>query len=323
MLLPFGLTCAVLACTGVFSRFWFWTFTYAHSYATAVPLPEGWQHLIAYLKGTRDVAAGFWVILILGLPLAFLDKGIRRQAVFAAAFGLFSFLGVAVGLYFRTHYFVMALPAFAILLGAAVVAMQRAVRFQLLADVFKSLPLILFATAMAWVIYYQSQFFFEWSPVQNGRIIYGLDLFEESVAAAQYIREHSAPDARIAVVGSEPEIYFYAHRHSATGYIYTYALMELQPHAGEMQQDMMREIWTSRPEFIVYVACGNSWLSQPRSDRTIMDWCGQYTRRFYEPVGFVRKNADGAFESYWDDQAKAHLQDGGEYLLVYQRKPGL
>ena len=39
----------------------------------------------------------------------------------------------------------------------------------------------------------------------------------------QYIRNHSGPDALVAVLGSEPEIYFLAHRHSATGYIYTYA----------------------------------------------------------------------------------------------------
>ncbi len=266
MLLPFGLTCLVLACAGVFSRFWFWTFTYAHSYVTAMPLAEGWSHLAAYLKGSFDVAAGFWMILILGLPLALCDKGVRRQTLFTAAFGLFSFLGVAVGFYFRPHYFVMALPAFAILLGAAVVAMQRAMRFRIFADVFKSLPLILFATALAWVVFYESQFFFEWSPVQNVRIIYGPDPFEESIAVAQYIRDHSAPDARIAVVGSEPEIYFYAHRHSATGYIYTYALMESQPNARKMQRDMMRRNRNEQTEYLVYVSCINSWLLQPRSD---------------------------------------------------------
>ena len=321
MLLPFGLTCLALACAGVFSRFWFWTFTYAHSYVTAMPLQEGWQHLAAYLNGSLDVTLGFWVILILGLPLAFCDKGIRRQTFFAAGFGLFSFLGVAVGLYFRTHYFVMVLPAFAILLGAAVVAMQRAMRFRIVTNVFKSLPLILFATALAWVIFYQSQFFFGWSPAQNGRIIYGLDPFEESIAVAQYVREHSAPDARIAVVGSEPEIYFYAKRRSATGYIYTYALMELQPHAREMQQDMIREIETNRPEYLAYVSCGNSWLFQPRSDRAILEWCEQYAGRFYEPVGFVRKNSAGEVESFWDDAAKNHRNDGGEYIAVFKRKP--
>ena len=323
MLLPFGLTSLVLACTGVFSKFWFWTFTYAHSYVTAENWQDGMRYLTGYLKGTSDVAVGFWVILILGLPLAFFDKGIRRQACFAVGFGLFSFLGVAIGFYFRTHYFVLALPGFAILLGAAVVSMQRAMHFRIIGNVFKSLPLILFGTALAWVIYYQSGFFFGWSPVQNGRIIYGLDLFEEAIATAQYIRDRSTPDARIAVVGSEPEIYFYAHRHSATGYIYTYALMESQPNALKMQQDMIREIETNKPEYLVYVACGNSWLFQPRSDRTILGWCQQYAERFYEPVGLIRKNSAGAVESFWGDKAKIHLTDGGEYILVYQRKPDL
>jgi hypothetical protein len=320
MLLPFGLTCLVLACAGVFSRFWFWTFTYAHSYVTAVPLHEGMQHLAAYLKGSFDVALGFWTILILGLPPAFCDRGIRRQAFFAVAFGFFSFLGVAVGLYFRTHYFVLALPALAVLLGAAVVAMQRAMRFQILGNVPKSLPPILFVTALAWVVFYQSQFLFEWSPVQNSRIIYGLDPFEESIAVAQYVREHSTPDARIAVVGSEPEIYFYAQRRSATGYIYTYPLMESQPHAREMQQDMMQEIETNRPEYLMYVSYGNSWLFQPSSDRTILGWCEQYAGQFYEPVGFVRKNSAGEVECLWDAAARDHGNTGGEYIAVFKRK---
>jgi hypothetical protein len=235
-------------------------------------------------------------------------------------FGLFSFFGVAIGLYFRTHYFLMALPAFAILLGAAVTAIQRAMRFQVFTDVFKSLPPILFATALAWVVFYESQYFFEWSPVQNCRVIYGLDPFEESIAVAQYIRGHSAPDARIAVVGSEPEIYFYAHRHSATGYIYTYALMESQPNAARMQQDMIREIETNQPDFLVYVSFGNSWLFQPRSDRTILDWSEQYAGRFYEPVGFVRKNSAGEIECSWGDNVKNHRNDSGEFVAVFRRK---
>jgi hypothetical protein len=199
--------------------------------------------------------------------------------------------------------------------------MQRAMRFRIFADVFKSLPLILFATALAWVVFYESQFFFEWPPAQNVRVIYGPNPFEESIAVAQYIREHSAPDARIAVVGSEPEIYFYAHHHSATGYIYTYALMELQPNAQKMQQDMIGEIETNKPDYLVYVAYRNSWMIQSGSDQTILDWSREYAERFYEPVGFVRQNSAGEMESFWDDAAKAHLNDGGEYIAIYKREP--
>src|SRR5262249_58180156 len=57
---------------------------------------------------------------------------------------------------------------------------------------------------------------FELTPVQVSRFIYGRNPFPESVEVARYIRERSAPGDRIAVVGSEPQIYFYAHRRSAT-----------------------------------------------------------------------------------------------------------
>ena len=36
---------------------------------------------------------------------------------------------------------------------------------------------------------------------------------------ARYIRERTAPGDRIAVIGSEPEIYFYAERNAATGHL--------------------------------------------------------------------------------------------------------
>jgi len=56
----------------------------------------------------------------------------------------------------------------------------------------------------------------------------------EAIAVAKLLRENSADTARVAVMGSEPEIYFLSRRHSATGYIYTYGLMEPQPFARRM-----------------------------------------------------------------------------------------
>jgi hypothetical protein len=84
---------------------------------------------------------------------------------------------------------------------------------------------------------------------------------------------------------------------------------------------MIREIEKNRPEFLVYVSCGNSWLFQPRSDRTIVGWCEQYAERFYEPVGFVHKNSSGEVESFWDDAVKNHRNSGEEYVAVFKRRP--
>jgi hypothetical protein len=124
-------------------------------------------------------------------------------------------------------------------------------------------------------------------------------------------------------MGSEPQIYFYAQRHSATGYIYTYALMEPQPNALKMQHEMMREIEAARPEYLVYVSYEFSWIFHPGSDRTILHWFDDYAGRYYEQVGIVQMDSAGKVEGVWDDAAKKIQKPGGQYLAIYRRKPDL
>ena len=50
--------------------------------------------------------------------------------------------------------------------------------------------------------------------------------FVECPVIAEYLKKNTGPDDTIAVLGSEPEIFFDARRRSATGYIYTYGLVE-------------------------------------------------------------------------------------------------
>lgn len=134
------------------------------------------------------------------------------------------------------------------------------------------------------------------------------------------LRDHSAPDARVAVFGSEPEIYFYAHRRSATGYLYTYALMEVQPHALDMQRDMAREIETNQPEFLVRVPYYLSWLPKTGSAHYIDDWFTQYSREHYEKVGAVGFDANGRLTSLWSDTTNLPPVSLPEHITIYRRK---
>ncbi len=320
-ILSLGLTCLILALAGVFREFWFWTFTYAHSYVTATPLQEGIRLLRVYWHDRFDLMLGFWIILALGLPLAFFFKETRRPAILTVFLGACSFLGTAAGLYFRPHYFILMLPAFALFQGMAVVSLQRALRFGPMKNVLETLPVILFATAFSWVVFYQSRIFFQASPLQACQNLYGMNPFFESLPVARYIREHSTPADRIAVMGSEPQIYFYAHRRSATGYIYTYALMEPQPNARKMQQEMRREIESVQPEYLVYVSYPFSWIFHPDSDHSIIEWFDGYAGRFYDQVGLVQPNSSGGVDCIWDDAARNLPKPAGEYLAIYKRKP--
>jgi hypothetical protein len=122
------------------------------------------------------------------------------------------------------------------------------------------------------------------TPVEAAREIWGDNPFPEAISAASYIRQRTSPDAPIAVLGSEPEIYFYAHRHSATPYIYMYGLMEPQPYALKMQNDVIRDLETTRPEYIVDVDVSTSWLVRENSNTRILDWWDDYQAQNYELV---------------------------------------
>jgi hypothetical protein len=257
----------------------------------------------------------------LGLPLALFNQDIRRQFFFVIIFGIFSFLGTAAGLYFRPHYFILVLPAITIAIGAAITSLQKTLRFGVIEDVFKSIPIILFGTVLSWFVFYQEQYFFQWPPDKVAQNLYTWNPIVESRAVAQYIREHSEKNARIAVFGSEPEIYFYAQRRSATGYIYTYALMEAQPDASRMQHEMMREIESNKPGYMVYVSHELSWIFNPNSDRTIFHWFDRYAGQFYEQAGVVDEGPNGKSEYFWDGAARNYHSFRGRYIIVYKLKP--
>jgi hypothetical protein len=153
---------------------------------------------------------------------------------------------------------------------------------------------------------------------QGAHALYGAELFPEAETVAAYIRENSNPEAQIAVLGSEPEIYFLSHRHSATGYIYAYPLMEPQPFAGAMQREMIREIETKSPEFIVFVNQNFSWVQAPQSDVSIFRWWNDYKTN-YTTVGLVEGNWPHPSQFYWGTNAAAHGKLRGIGLEIYQR----
>jgi len=318
--LPFAMVCLTCLVAGDFFRFWFWTFTYARWYATSLPLLEGVELLVGHVQQTFYFSCGFWALAAIGLILAAFNKRLRRPAIFLVVFWLFSFGATSTGYYFRNHYFILLLPAFAIMVGMGVAALQEAWRSPKFQDVFRSLPVILFGLILAWAVTYQSQYFFELSAAQAGQSIYDPNPFTTAQVAGDWLRDNTAPDAKVAVMGSEPEIYFYARRHSATGYIYTYALMEPQPNALKMQHEMIGEIEANRPEYLVFVASGLSWLVNLHSSHMIMNWAGEYAAHNYDRIGVVRK-VNGKIVSVWGDDAKS--ADGkGDCLLIYRRKPG-
>ena len=122
----------------------------------------------------------------------------------------------------------------------------------------------------------------------------------------------------MAVIGSEPQICFYSGRRSATGYIYTYPLMELQPYAPTMQRQMIQEIETADPRYVVFVSATRSWLVRPGSDQTIFRWFEQYQRSFTR-VGVLDIVPRQETVYRWGAEALDYPPRSDVWLMVFER----
>jgi hypothetical protein len=321
-LLPFFLMCFIIVRAGDFHQFWFWTFQYAGQHGTIFTLGHGIRWMFNNLGLQFLAAPGLWSAAVLGLILLFGERALQRWQFFIVSFSFFSFLSICPGWYFRGHYFIQLMPAAGLL---AAVAFHTASGFfarRTFPLPSSALPALILAVAAVSLLIQWSDIYFRLTPVQASRAIYGTNPFPEAVEIGRYLASHSTPDARIAVIGSEPEIFFYSQRHSATGYICTYPLVEPQPYAAGMQKEMIQEVEESRPDYVVYVSARSSWVqSTARISNGIFDWFERYHREQLRMVGLVEIRAGKPTQYHWLDQSETNLQTSAEsWLAIFQRR---
>lgn len=315
---PFALTCLWLWRAGVLQQFWFWTFTYAGQYASSNSVLAMFPVLGFVAPFLFHAGLWIWVIAAAGLVALAWSPRARSRSAFLLGFLLFSFLAVCPGFYFRPHYFILLLPAVALLAGVAVSSASLALHARSNLRIFAFAPVVVFIVALGYSVAEQSDFFFSMDPETACRSVYAPNPFPEAVPIADYIRSHTPANAGIAVLGSEPEIYFYARRHSVTGYVYTYELMEKHKFASTMQQQMMADIEKAAPQFIVNVDVRFSWFPLPQSDLTIFSWAKTYLQEHYDLVGVADILPEGT-EYRWDAEAATYPVKSSNVVRLYRR----
>jgi hypothetical protein len=318
IVIPLLVTLASVWVTATEDNFWQWTILYARYYGIRPTLDALASMPHHFLTAWLDVAGSavlFWIVSGLGLfALPFCPRT-RAASAFLLGLLLFSFLGLLPGLVFRPHYFIVVLPVAALLFGVAVFELRQFIGSRLpgIATIGTA---ALIAVPLLAALWQEREFYFRMTPNEIVAQEYPLAPFLQSVRIADYIREHTEPSDSIAVIGSEPEIYFYAQRLPATGHAYMYAMMEQQPYAHAFQEQMIREIVEAAPKYVVLVKMADSWLRRPNSDMTLLAWFDKYAARHLKTVGIVDTDRNGKMRYRWDEpQMKV---DGRSLIVVFR-----
>ena len=316
--LPYVFTCIFLYIMGVFDKFWFWTVNYAIAYTTQTSLNHAFNRLLSQTIKIVQTAPLIWTISLFGFIALFVNKNLKSKLNYIFLFFIFSFIAICPGFYFRPHYFILILPVTAILAGVGTYTITNILEKTPLNNNKTSLSMLILIICIGASLFQQRSFLFQMTPKQACKSIYGLNPFSESIEINQVIQTLTQKDDRIVVLGSEPQIYFYSNRRSATGYIYMYPMMEVHEYAKQMQIEMIKEIEAAEPEVLIIVNVYTSWLSRPNSNKQIFEWLDNYHTKHYSMVGLIEITMNKTSYYWlsnieWPPKSKA-------WMLILKRK---
>ncbi|NCA84823.1 MAG: hypothetical protein EOM83_04525 [Clostridia bacterium] len=289
-IIPIIIITLLLLYWDVWERFWFWAIEYSFSYTEQVPAGRAWRHLIDNSLYVMEGWVAVWIVAAVGVVVLFIVKRFRQQRFsqyYLLLFLIFSLLSLVPGFYFRPHYYVMLLPAIAMFAAIALDYLASAAASASRRKWLPALSGVLLLVLIIMGIRHHRNYFFKDTPAEISRNIYGLNPFPESEAIGDFIKKNSNPGDTLAVIGSEPQLYFYSGLMPATGYIYTYSLMELHSYNKQMQQEMIVEVEAAHPQILVHVNIDKTWLRKPDSPLDIFYWMGQYAAANYQLIGTV------------------------------------
>ena len=169
-------------------------------------------------------------------------------------------------------------------------------------------------------LFTQRDVLFRMSPAEVSRELYGVEPFPEAIPVADYIRAHTRPEDRVAVLASEPEIYFYTRRHSATSLLYMEPLVEPQPYALRMQDEMIAQLERNQPAYVVRFPIVETLSLGAAEPAKIFQWWSEHGAQHYRLAAIADILEDGSSVYRWDEAAETYQPRSLYHLAVYRRQ---
>lgn len=203
------------------------------------------------------VSRGAWSAFVDAVLLHNLDY-IRRNSWSEAALALGRAAGAAAAISFNfyDHYSIFLLPPLSMLAGLGVVRVTSATRNPAGLRVGVALGAVL-ALAVA-PVFADRSFWRAASAEDRARILYGQNLVVEGRHIGEYLRRESAAGDRVLILGSEPQILYYAGLRSVTRYTIMYPLFGPYADAGRRQGEVIASIESAPPDWILDVQVWSS-----------------------------------------------------------------
>jgi hypothetical protein len=319
--IPYLIVLVIMFYTGAFEKFWFWTVDYAKDYAS---LTLKWEDVKFYFHASFDKMFDeyplIWLLALAGIVFVWLNKQSLFQKIISTTIVLFGFAAVCPGFYFREHYFILALPGLGLLVANSLEYIRLLISKSWDNSILKVLPIAAVLLIGLITIKKGKDYYFADDLELVNKRVYFFNPFVEAPEIAKYLNENTTKEDKIGILGSEPEIFVYANRKSASRYIYTYPLGEPHKYNLTMHKEMAKELETAKPKYMLYCNINTSWLTRTGTPSYIFDWANKYLAANYDLVGLVDiPTSSGRSQFYWGAEAGRKPQNTN-YIFVFKKK---
>jgi hypothetical protein len=318
--LPTLATGLALAVAGSFGSFWFWTVVYPLTYATAPASAEVAAALREELPRVLAATAPLWLLALVGGAAGLRTPRLRSAARLAWLWLAFAAAAVAAGQRFRPQHFLLLLPPAALLAGLATSALAALLRRDAPAAL-RVAPAGIVAVAVVAMLWGDRALLLRMDDEAASRALHGANPFPEAREIGLWLREHGSPGDRVAVLGSEPQIYFYSRLRPATPYLHGYELMQDHAYAARMQRDLIERLEARPPRFVVFVNMGISWRPAPGAGSPLLAWVRDQLPRRYTQVGQINLLDTTHTDYHWGAGARSAPRSPRGWLSVWELRP--
>jgi 4-amino-4-deoxy-L-arabinose transferase-like glycosyltransferase len=322
-LLPLAAVVLAAAGLGIFPQLRFYAFEYARTYVSHVTVDEALLRIVLSLKNVAAGAPLIWALAAGGFWLIARRRGRDGRRVFWIGLTAASFLALVPGFFFRPHYYILALPVVALLAGAAAEAVWRSLAASgLCRKTAAPAAAALLALVFGSTAFIQRELLFAAGPRQAIWATYGPLPF--TFEATRWVAGRLAPllgsGRTVAVIGSEPQLYFYLGCQAPTPFLYFYYLTEEHPYAAAMRAEFIRDLEKARPDFLVYAPSWEDEHISAEGYEQLARWYEGFRDRDYELLGLAEVVSRRTTIFKWGDEARSHKIRSPQRILVYRRK---
>jgi hypothetical protein len=272
---------------GVLKEFYYWSFTHNFYYASRFDLTLKIGMFTNWF--THFISEDFLIVALGPLYSLYALTRKDKRAFFTLGFLGFSCLGLLPGAEYL-HYFALIAPALSLAAGFGISELITLIP----AKRRKAASLACGIMLMACPLVINSRLYIKASPAEISRFVYGNNPFPESIKVARYIADNSLPHDRVLILGSEPEILFYAQRRSATPFVMIYPLTFIHPRYREFQERLLKNLSDDPPKFIFLVQIPASWAWDGKADLSVLvTQVRQLLKRDYRLKGKLTIDGEG------------------------------